>query len=163
MNELVAQRVADKLAAYQPLFPVPLLIENSPLYFRTPGSTMSQVEFINTILQRTQAGLLLDLAHFCISSMTMDFDPLKEVQRLPLERVVELHISGVSVDPDGAWDDHSRSAPAVVYELLKLVLTLSKPRAVTLEYNWSSHISDAVLITELATARDAIESTSGVS
>jgi len=155
MNDEVVTRVSQSLAAYQRQFPVPVLIENSPLYFRTPGSTMSQVDFIRCISEKTEAGLLLDLAHFYISSQTMGFDAIEEIARLPLHAVVEVHISGVSDDLDATWDDHAQPAPAAVYDLLGVVMQHCNPRAITLEYNWSSRVTDSFLLGQLAATRAA--------
>jgi uncharacterized protein len=155
MNNDVVNRVSQSLAAYQKHFPVRLLIENSPLYFRTPGSTMSQVDFIRSISERTDAGLLLDLAHFYISSQTMGFNAIEEIVRLPLHKVVEVHISGVSADLDATWDDHAQPAPAAVYDLLRVVMRHCNPRAITLEYNWSSRVSDSFLHRQLEATRAA--------
>ena len=92
MNRKTADRVASHLRYYSSQFSVPLLIENSPLYFSIPSSTMSQAEYVSEILQSCDAGLLLDLAHLWISSETMGFDPEDELDRFPLERTVEVHI-----------------------------------------------------------------------
>lgn len=156
MNDRALKRVIRNLESYQRGFDVPLLIENSPLYFRVPGSMMSQAEFISAICGGTNTGLLLDLAHFYITSQTMQFNPFEELLRLPLERVVEIHISGVDRQPDGCWDDHARTAPAVVHELLRSVLERARPRAITLEYNWSSRFPDGALLQELARVREAV-------
>ena len=156
MNDDVVSRVSQSLAAYQRHFPVPVLLENSPLYFRTPGSTMSQVDFIRSISERTEVGLLLDLAHFYISSQTMGFDATDEIARLPLHSVVEVHISGVSGDLDATWDDHAQPAPDAVYDLLRVVMRHCNPRAITLEYNWSSRVSDSFLHRQLAATRAVV-------
>jgi uncharacterized protein len=154
MNERTVARVVDALSSYGRRFSVPLLIENSPLYFNSPGSTLSQSAFIASICKQTNVGLLLDLAHFVITSRLAGFDPFRELELLPLDRVVEVHISGVDDQDDGSWDDHARPAPEIVYRLLDRVLQSASPRAITLEYNWSSRFPDASLSDELSRVRD---------
>jgi len=78
---------------------------------------------------------------------------LRQVEALPLERVVEIHISGIEQQADAAWDDHASRAPDIVYRLLEQVLHRASPRAVTLEYNWSSRFPQAWLGEELERVR----------
>lgn len=157
MNEQTVARVARAVNSYSRRFSVPLLVENSPLYFSAPGSTMSQSDFIAAICDRTKIGLLLDLAHFVISSRTACFDPFAELDRLPLNRVVEVHISGIDEQDDGHWDDHAKPAPDIVYQLLNVLLQRAAPRAITLEYNWSSQVPDTMLAEELRRVREHCE------
>src|SRR4029077_7846677 len=57
-------------------FGVPVLLENSPVYFEPPGSTMTQIELLREICDRSSARLLLDISHFYISARTLGFDPV---------------------------------------------------------------------------------------
>jgi len=161
MNEDTLERVAENVTSYASRFDVPLLLENSPLYFRVPGSTMTQTEFIGALCARVPVGLLLDLSHLYITSRTMDFDVLEELERLPLERVEEIHVSGVDEQPDGAWDDHANRAPAIVHRLLARALERAAPRAITLEYNWSARFPPEVLRHEIARVRRTVARSRG--
>jgi uncharacterized protein (UPF0276 family) len=149
-------RVAANVARYRKEIGVPILLENSPLYFRIPSSTMAQTEFIRAVCDRSEAGFLLDLAHFYITSQTMGFDAEREIEQLPLDRVVEVHISGVDEQTIGSWDNHAARAPEAVFRLFEQVLEHATPRAVTLEYNWSSVFPRAILLEELARTRETI-------
>jgi uncharacterized protein (UPF0276 family) len=157
MNADTSARVAKHLRYYAGHLAAPLLIENSPLYFRIPSSTMSQAEFVTDVLDRSPAGLLLDLAHFLISSETMGFDAESELERFPLERAVEIHVSGVDRQPDGVWDNHAARAPQAVYRLLEQALRRARPRAITLEYNWSVRFSQSMLLEEIAKVREMVD------
>jgi len=145
MSEETVERVTDNLAALQTLFNVPLILENSPQYFHVPGSSLSMVDFVTAVIERSGAGLLLDLTHFLISMLNTRKDATHEIERLPLEQVVEVHISGLSVQSGIAWDDHASPAPPEVFDLLERVLARVRPRAVTLEYNWSPHFPESML------------------
>jgi len=157
LSEETVERVAGNLAALQPRFSVPLIVENSPQYFAVPGSTMSMVEFIREVVARTGVGLLLDLTHFLITSINTGVDANLELERMPLEQVVEIHISGLNVQSGIVWDDHATPAPAQVYELLAQVLRRVRPRALTLEYNWSPHFPRQVLLEQLGRARRMLD------
>src|SRR2546423_10943847 len=153
LSEETVERVAANLAALQPRFGVPLILENSPQYFAIPGSTMPMVDFINAVLARCEVGLLLDLSHFLITMLNTGGDATKEIGRLPLERVVEIHISGLSEQSGVVWDDHATPAPAAVFDLLERVMKRARPRALTLEYNWSPDFPQAILKSHLERVR----------
>jgi uncharacterized protein (UPF0276 family) len=156
LSEETVARVADNLAGLAPRMPVPLILENSPQYFPVPGSTMGMVDFIGAVTARCEVGLLLDLTHFLITAINTGVDPVAELDRMPLERVVEIHVSGLSTQAGVAWDDHAQPAPAQVFELLARALTRARPRAVTLEYNWSPTFPPAILKAHLSRTRDLL-------
>jgi uncharacterized protein len=157
MNDETVDRVLGAIGFCDRRFAIPLILENPPLYFVTPGSTMTQTEFIVEICARSRVGLLLDLAHFYISSQTMRFDPLAEIDSLPLERVVEAHISGVDIQGGAHWDNHAGRAPEIELELLRRLLERSQVQGVTLEYNWSSQFPMTVLLEEIGRVRTVID------
>jgi uncharacterized protein (UPF0276 family) len=102
-------------------------------------------------------GILLDLAHFYISARTCGFDPLEEIQRWPLDRVWEIHVSGVSEQELGSWDDHASAAPEIEMELLRIASRCCPNlRAITLEYNWASHFPPQLLLDEVSRVKSAI-------
>lgn len=156
MNEATIQRVLRSIQFCEQHFDVPLLLENPPLYFRTPGSTMTQVEFVNEICARSSVRLLLDLAHFYITSRTMGFDSVQEIRSYPLERVIEVHISGVDEQAGAHWDNHANRAPQVEFDMLSIVLEHAEVRGITMEYNWSSQFPSTVLIDEINRARKVL-------
>ena len=156
MSEETVELVADNLNSLQPRFDVPLILENSPQYFAVPGSTMLMVDFIRAVFERCDAGLLLDLSHFLITMLNTGQDALKEIERLPLERVVEIHISGWNTQSGVVWDDHATPAGPVVFDLLERVMERARPRAVTLEYNWSPSFPQAILKSHLDRVRQMV-------
>jgi uncharacterized protein (UPF0276 family) len=80
---------------------------------------------------------------------------------LPLDRVVEIHLSGLSEEAGVHWDDHSSSVPEEVYELLALALRRGAPHAVTLEHNWSSRLPEEQIVAAIERTRRTIEWANG--
>lgn len=156
MSEETVDRVAHNLNTLAPRFPAPLILENSPQYFLVPGSTMDMAAFIHRVAERTDIGLLLDLSHHLITARNTGTDAIREVDRLPLERVVEIHIAGLTQQSGVVWDDHGAPAPPEVFSLFERVLKRSRPRAVTLEYNWSA-MPQSLLRSHLTRAREMLQ------
>lgn len=157
MSEETVTRVAQNLSALRRRFDVPLILENSPQYFDVPGSTMNMVDFIREVAARADVDLLLDLSHFAITSINTGTDALQELERMPLERVVEMHISGFNLQAGVVWDDHATPAPALLFEMLERVLARVRPRAITLEYNWSAAFPRPVLLEHIDRTRRMVE------
>jgi uncharacterized protein (UPF0276 family) len=155
-NDETLRHVVRSVAEYERRFKVPILLENSPVYFVPPGSTMTQAELLRKVCAHSSAQLLVDLTHLYITANVMGLDPCEEVLSLPLDRVVEVHISGVDWQDGVYWDDHTKPAPDAVYEMLDLVLERSRLKAITLEYNWSTHFPPTTLLQEIARARAAL-------
>ena len=155
LSSETVERVAENLAWLRPRLPVPLILENSPQYYAIPGSTMNLVDFVAAVASRCDVDLLLDLSHLMITSLNTGVDPFAEIERLPLERVVEVHISGMSMQSGVVWDDHAMPAPDEIFALLERVLERARPRALTIEYNWAA-LPDSVLLSHLWKARTIV-------
>lgn len=148
LSAATLERVLDAIGQIQARLSAPLILENPPIYFTMPGSTMSQLEFITELCRRSQVGMLLDLAHFYITAQTLGRDALTDLEAYPLDRVVEVHISGVDEQEGATWDNHASRAPEAEMDMLGLVLERADVQAVTLEYNWSAQFPDSALVGE---------------
>jgi uncharacterized protein (UPF0276 family) len=157
LSEQVLDRACENLAECQSHFSVPLIVENSPQYFKVPGSSMSIIDFAGEFHRRSGAGMLLDLTHLMISSINMNFDPKAQLARLPLEYLVEMHVSGLDIQSGTAWDDHAGIADERIFELMEVVFERARPQAVTFEYNWSPVLPDKILAGQIERTRNMLD------
>lgn len=157
LSEETLAQVVRNVRALRDRLPVPLILENSPQYMAVPGSTMGMVDFIRAVAREADVDLLVDLTHHAITCQNMGVDVRSELDRLPLERVVEVHLSGLSVQSGIAWDDHASPAPPLVFELFERLLRRARPRAVTLEYNWAPNFPTSVLRAHIGRVRAMLE------
>ncbi len=145
--ELLAN-ICRNVRALAAAIPVPLILENLDY---CPGGAYEQIcepDFIAAVLNETDAGLLLDLAHARVSAARLGL-PLEDyLGQLPLDRVHQLHISGPRLR-DGILFDAHQPLLEEDYALLEWVLLRTKPLALTLEYNRE----EAELCAELARLR----------
>jgi uncharacterized protein (UPF0276 family) len=77
--------------------------------------------------------MLLDLAHAIVSAAWLGMGVEAYLARLPLHRVVEVHVSGPRID-DGVLADVHETLLEDHFMLLAEVLRTTSPRAVTIEY-----------------------------
>jgi uncharacterized protein (UPF0276 family) len=117
---------------------------------------MSMVDFMIEVVNECRIGLLLDLSHFLITAINMEFNPVKEIRRLPLDKVVEVHLSGYSVQAGRAWDDHSNPVPELEFQLFKEVIRHVKPQAVTFEYNWGWDFPQDLVLSHLTRVHEML-------
>jgi hypothetical protein len=155
LSEEAVERVAINLSRLRPKFSAPIILENSPQYFPIPGSTMSMADFVAMVSSQCDVDLLLDLSHFMITSINTKVDASKEIEKLPLERVIEIHLSGMNLQAGIVWDDHAVPAPPEMFDLLAQVTKRARPRALTMEYNWES-LPHAVIVSHLERARNIL-------
>jgi len=150
------ERVDENLRRLRGRFSVPIILENSPQYFSVPGSTMSMPQFVAQVAQSCDVDLLLDVTHFLITTSNMELDPMESLHTLPLERVVEIHFSGMSMQSGRWWDDHSAPAPDTAFDLLEIAKSRIRAKAVTFEYNWASSMPETVVIEQITRARELL-------
>ena len=156
LSEETVDRVAANLRYLRTRFDVPIILENSPQYFAVPGSTMTMPAFVAQVARRCNVDLLLDLTHFLITTSNMGLDPLSSACELPLERVVEIHLSGMARQSGRWWDDHAAPVPEVVFDLLDDIADRVRPRAVTFEYNWASAMPETLMVEQIKRIREIL-------
>lgn len=128
MTAAAARVVRGALRQLQSVVP-DVGVENSVFYFHL-GDPLDEPAFLAQALDAPGMHLLLDLHNVYTTARNAGFDPRDWVERLPLERVIEVHVSG-GVDSDPAWlpegrtmrlDSHDDAVPEDVWKLLEEVL-----------------------------------------
>ncbi len=117
------KHLVDKISQAQELAESPLLLENIPFYSRMPKGNFDEAEFIARTLEEADCGMLLDLNNLFVNSINHDFDSKAFLDRLPLERVVQIHLAGPGTYGTRVIDTHGTAVPETVFELLDYVLS----------------------------------------
>ena len=115
------------------LVPVPVLVENIEPLPLDGYDFWSRPEYICQVLERSGCGLLLDTGHMRVSAERLGMSVETYLEQLPLERVVEIHVSGPRRRGGRLLDVHE-PLQTVDYRLLESLLSRRTPNAVTLEY-----------------------------
>ena len=157
-REVARTNIARNASALRAALPVPLLLENVPLYPNVVHRHVTRPAFIREVLDLAGCDLLLDLAHARVTASLLGMTPEAYLNALPLERVREIHVSGpraISTLPptrqrllqdnaltvaselvfDEGWlvDVHD-TMTEVDYALLAWTLARCRPMAISLEY-----------------------------
>ncbi|HMS43372.1 MAG TPA: DUF692 family protein, partial [Pyrinomonadaceae bacterium] len=86
-----------------------------------PSSEMSEAQFIKSILEETDCGILLDVTNLYINSKNFGFDWRKFLDEIPLERVVQLHFVGSHKHGKRLIDAHADRTEAEIWEIFRVV------------------------------------------
>ncbi|MFT3923660.1 MAG: DUF692 domain-containing protein [Myxococcales bacterium] len=115
--------VVDRVHQAQDALGVPIALEHISYYAHAPGGSMSELEHLVEVLERSDAKLLLDVNNVFVNSQNHGFDPRAFIDGLPLERVVQLHVAGHLVRPDGLRiDTHAEPVCEEVFALFEYTM-----------------------------------------
>ncbi|WP_435011202.1 DUF692 domain-containing protein [Tundrisphaera lichenicola] len=112
---------------------VPLIVENITYTIALPGAEMDEPDFLAELAGRTGCGLLLDVTNLHTNAVNHGFDPIEWLDRLPLDRVVQLHFAGGEWQGGQLIDSHARPAPPEVWALLEEVVARAPVKGIILE------------------------------
>lgn len=134
------KRIGARAKELQQLYGMPLAHENAAYYVSCPGSEMREAEFLAALVEEAETYLHLDLHNIYTNSLNhASYDLHGFLNTIPLQRVVELHLSGGSWD-DGLYHDwHDAKVPEPVWDLLENVLERCRPGAAILEFQGRAH------------------------
>lgn len=134
---------------------LPVAVENISYYAHPGVAEMNEVEFLLEVLEGADAKLLLDVNNIFVNSQNHGFDPRRYIDRIPVERVVQIHIAGHLVRPDGLIiDTHGQAVRDEVFELLDYTLRRTGPKPVLLERD--QNFPDFAVLAEEIKRLDAI-------
>ncbi len=144
-------------------------VENTAHHFCL-GDPLDEPAFLGAVIDAPGLHLLLDLHNLHAMATNLGFAPHAYLERLPLERVIEIHLAGGG-ESEAGWlpsgrrfvlDGHDRRVPEAVWELLDDVLPHCPAlRGITVERMEGTLDADDVplLATELGRARRAVAAT----
>lgn len=130
-----ARRAAQRIREVREHLELPIAVENISAYARMPGGEMEEPDFVRFVVEESDSLLLLDVNNVYVNAVNFGFDPRDYIARLPLERVVQIHIAGHTEERPGLLID-THGAPVIdpVFELLEWTLPkLPRPVPVLLE------------------------------
>ena len=71
-----------------------ILLENPSTYGAYSHSTWSEGEFLATVAEEADCGILLDVNNVYVSAYNHGFDAVRYLDSLPLTRVAQIHLAG---------------------------------------------------------------------
>lgn len=156
--------VCDHIKFLQDEFQLPFLVENPSFYTSLIKPEMSEAEFINSIVNKADCGILLDVNNIYVNAINHQaYKPLEFLDQLDLSKVVQVHIAGHlegfksrKGKAIAILDTHGESIKDDVYKILQELLKRTEVNAILLERD--SNFPDFVeLIDELTRIRKIMD------
>ena len=111
------------------------MIENPSTYASFKHSDIPEHEFLKLMTEETGCGLLLDVNNVYVSSFNNDFDPVKYIQGIPHDKIVQMHLAGHQNMGNYIVDTHDREVTNQVWKLFQMTYQLAPEAAILLEWD----------------------------
>jgi uncharacterized protein (UPF0276 family) len=151
-----ARRIAARVREAADRLGRPMAVENISYYLPLGVPSVDEPEFIAELLERADCGLVLDVNNVFVNAKNHGFDARAWLARIPLARVVQLHVAGHEFWDDDAKtliiDTHGAPVRAEVDDLLAWVIERTGPLPVLLERD-----NNIPALAELLAERDRLQ------
>lgn len=146
--------LTENVTIAQDALPVPLALEHIAALVEWPGADMDEATFVDELLQRTGAQLLLDLSNLYANAHNHGYAAPEALARYPLQRIAYVHVGGGSFRGGVYHDTHADPVVPGVLHLVEQLYTLCDAPGVMLERD-DDFPTDAELTAELHAIADA--------
>ena len=109
----------ERVKAVSEILERPLVLENPSTYLEFGTSTWSEVDFLSTLAQEADCGILLDVNNVYVSCFNHGLDPEAFIDRVPADRVVQYHLAGHTHKGTHILDTHSDHVIDEVWSLYR--------------------------------------------
>ncbi len=134
-NEESLKWVISRIKEVQDFLERPLVIENPSTYVSFTSNTISEEEFIAGMAEESDCALLLDVNNVYVSARNHGFEPEDYLSKIPLDRVVQIHLAGHTDKGTHCIDTHDGIVIDEVWQLYKWVMDRAGNRATLLEWD----------------------------
>lgn len=122
-TEEAVKYIADRVRTVQDIIERPLVLENVS-YYIAPHQRLSELDFINAVLDESDCSMLLDVNNVYVNSINHRYDPYSFIKRLSGKRIVYGHIAGHFEEAeDLRVDTHGSDVIEPVWDLLEYAYT----------------------------------------
>ncbi|MBS1740490.1 HvfB family MNIO-type RiPP peptide maturase [Elizabethkingia miricola] len=131
-------RVSENILKVQDLLGRRLILENGS-YYTVLKAEMSEEDFVNEIVNRTDCELLLDVNNVYVNAFNHQYDARNFISKMPLDKVKYIHMAGhLQVNDKLIIDTHGADIINPVFDLFRYTITqLNRDVPVLLERDFN--------------------------
>jgi uncharacterized protein (UPF0276 family) len=111
--------VAERVRVISDCLERPVFLENPSSYVEFTTSTWEEADFLAELTSLSGCGLLLDVNNIYVSSFNHGFDPMAYLNRIPADRVAQIHLAGHTHKGTHILDTHSDHVVDEVWRLYR--------------------------------------------
>jgi hypothetical protein len=115
------RHTVERVRAIQDFLERPIALENPSTYMEFRTSTWTECEFLAELAERANCGILLDVNDVYVSAFNHGFDPVAYVDKIPGDRVIQIHLAGHTNKGTHILDTHSDYVVDPVWDLYRHV------------------------------------------
>ena len=131
-----ARHVAARVRETQDRLGRPFLVENMSCYLDpTPPGGLDEATFATAVCELADCGMLLDVNNVHVNAVNFDGDAWDTLRRMPLDRVVQLHLAGPEPKGRLLLDTHGAPIQPFVWDLTRRLLPLLGPTSALVEWD----------------------------
>jgi len=134
-NEETLNHIVSRIKVVQDILQRPIAFENVSSYVEFSNSTMTEWEFISTMAQEADCGILLDVNNIYVSAFNHNFNSVDFINAIPPDRICQYHLAGHTHKGTHILDTHSDHVIDEVWELYRHAISRSGDRATLLEWD----------------------------
>ncbi len=156
LTEAALAHIAERVRRVQDHLGRRIALENVSTYVAFQGDEMPEWEFLASLAEQADCGILLDVNNVFVSAHNHGLDAEAYVDALPASRVFQIHLAGPSEAGELLIDTHDHPVRDEVWRLYERVIRRLGPVSTLIE--WDDQIPPfADLAAEAARARQILE------
>jgi hypothetical protein len=118
-TEDAINHVVERVLKVQDILGERMALENASYYLTQPNAEMSEIEFINEVINRADCLLHLDVNNIYVNSINHNYDPITFLDQLPTDKIAYIHIAGhYNEAEDLIIDTHGTTVIEKVWDIL---------------------------------------------
>lgn len=133
----VIDYVVERIRIVQDFLEVPFALENVSSYAGYRENEMAEWEFYRSVVEEADIYMMLDVNNIYVSSRNHGFEPKDYYSKLPLERVIQIHLAGHTDYGAYCLDTHDDRVCDEVWKIYAEVYPQTKGVSTLLE--WDDH------------------------
>jgi uncharacterized protein (UPF0276 family) len=111
--------VVGRIRKIQDILEQPIVLENASTYLEFVHSNWTEWEFLKTLAEEADCGLLIDVNNIYVSAFNHGFDAREYIAAIPPDRVVQHHLAGHTNKGTHIIDTHNDHVIDEVWELYR--------------------------------------------
>lgn len=133
----VIDHVVERARIVQDYLEIPFALENVSSYASFKEDQMPEWEFYTSIVEEADISMMLDVNNIYVSSRNHNFLPKDYYSKLPLDRVIQIHLAGHTDFGTHCIDTHNTSVCDEVWKIYAEVFPQTNNASTLLE--WDEH------------------------
>ncbi|MEZ5690262.1 MAG: DUF692 family protein [Rickettsiales bacterium] len=156
-TEEALKHIVQRIKEVQDYLECKIALENPSTYLEFKTSHIPEAEFIARMAEESDCNLLLDVNNVYVTCYNHRLDPKKYLDSVPIDKVIQIHLSGHTNKNTHIIDTHDDHVIDEVWNLYKYVVSKAG-RVPNTMVEWDDNIPEfPVLNAELEKARGAAE------